>query len=241
MPEQYRAAAALESHLGDPNDPGGPFSFARTLEADEREASPQEALRCLHAWGLPEFLIPAALGGRCQSVEQVLALLRVVARRDLTAAFAVGPSLLAALPVWMAGSPEQQRRVAGLLRAGKGLALATTERAHGSDLLANQTRAVPDGDGYRLTGEKWLISCATTADALTVFARTAPAGGPRGFSLFLFDKADADRREWAHLPRVRTLGLRGGDLGGVRFRDCQLPGGARVGRKGVPSSCCTAR
>jgi alkylation response protein AidB-like acyl-CoA dehydrogenase len=232
MLEPYRTATALEDHLGEPQDPHRAFSFARVLEADEQEVVPEEVLRLLHAWGLPEYQIPAAAGGKWQSAEQLLALLRVVARRDLTVAFTLGTNLLAALPVWMGGTPAQQHAVTGLIRSGRGLALATTERAHGSDLLANRTRAVRDGDGYRLTGEKWLISNARTGAALTVFARTAPAGGPRGFSFLLFDKDRADAADWSLLPRVRTLGLRGGDLSGIRFHNCFLPGSALVGPTG---------
>ena len=65
-----------------------------------------------------------------------------------------------------------------------------------------------------------------------MFARTSPLGGPHGFSLFLVEKRRVDPRTWAHLPRVRTLGMRGADLSGVRFRGCRAPGDALVGRAG---------
>jgi alkylation response protein AidB-like acyl-CoA dehydrogenase len=224
----WRAAAALDRALT------GARAFAprRLLALDEEERFPINAWRFLADWGVADYLIPIAQGGQWESVEQLLALVRVVARRDLTVAFSLGPSLLAALPVWIAGDDGQRARVAELLRAGRTLALATTERAHGSDLLANRTRAIRDGEGWRLTGEKWLIGNATRADALLVFARTSSLGGPHGFSLFLVEKRRVDPRTWAHLPRVRTLGMRGADLSGVRFRGCQVPGDALVGRAG---------
>ncbi len=86
--------------------------------------------------------------------------------------------------------------------------MAATERAHGSDLLANQTRVDRDSSGLRLTGEKWLISNARKARAVMVFARTLAQGGPRGFSLFLLDKQTLPPERWTTLSRVPTLGLR---------------------------------
>jgi acyl-CoA dehydrogenase len=52
-----------------------------------------------------------------------------------------------------------------------------TEEHGGSDVGANLTRAVPDGEGWRLHGEKWFCSVAD-ADQFAVTAR--PDGAPEG-------------------------------------------------------------
>lgn len=52
-----------------------------------------------------------------------------------------------------------------------------TERHGGSDVGANRVEAVPDGDMWRLHGEKWFCSVAD-ADQFVVTAR--PRGAPRG-------------------------------------------------------------
>jgi acyl-CoA dehydrogenase len=62
-------------------------------------------------------------------------------------------------------------------------AFALTEPDAGSDVAALALAAEPDGDGYRLTGEKLWISNAPDADIYTVFARTA-ADGARGLTAF---------------------------------------------------------
>ena len=59
-------------------------------------------------------------------------------------------------------------------------AFALTEPEAGSDAAALSLRAEPDGDGWRLTGEKTWISNAPEADVYTVFARTTPGAGARG-------------------------------------------------------------
>jgi alkylation response protein AidB-like acyl-CoA dehydrogenase len=228
----HDAIGDLEKSLGDPNDPTGQFSFSRSLVSDEEEKYPQLAEDALRCWGAAEYLIPIALGGKLGDVEQLFSLLGAVARRDLTVAVSFGANLLAALPVWISGTKRQQQFVSDLLRQGHSLALATTERAHGSDLLANQTRVDRDSSGLRLTGEKWLISNARKARAVMVFARTLPQGGQRGFSLFLLDKQTLPQEQWTTLPRVPTLGLRGADLSGLRFRDCPIAEETLVGQTG---------
>jgi acyl-CoA dehydrogenase len=63
-------------------------------------------------------------------------------------------------------------------------AFALTEPDAGSDAAALSLRAEPDGDGWRLRGEKLWISNAPDADIYTVFARTGEARGARGVSAF---------------------------------------------------------
>ena len=61
-----------------------------------------------------------------------------------------------------------------------------TEPNTGSDLASLSTRAVRDGDVYRLTGQKTWITHAARADLMTVLARTDPKEkGYRGPSMFL--------------------------------------------------------
>jgi alkylation response protein AidB-like acyl-CoA dehydrogenase len=55
-------------------------------------------------------------------------------------------------------------------------AFALTEPDAGSDVAALSLAASPDGDGFRLSGEKIYISNAPDADIYTVFARTSPKG-----------------------------------------------------------------
>ena len=226
------SVSALESHLGDPGRPEVAFSFAQALQYDEREDYPLVSQSRIDAWELAEHLIPVELGGRLRTTEELLALIRVVARRDLTVAISFGANLLAALPVWIAGTPSQRQAVAEILRSRRGLALAATERGHGSDLLANGLRADPVDEGFRLSGEKWLILNAQRSAAIVVFARTRRSSGPRCFSLFLLDKERLDPTAWEPLPREPTLGLRGADVSGVRFRSCLVPRDTMVGPPG---------
>ncbi len=229
----YHTAQALERVLGDPRNSQTIFSFRQQIDLDEQSVFPEKICSFLHEWGLFDYFIPLAYGGKLASFEEALAILRVLSRRDLTVAIALGQIYLGAVHVWLAGSDEQKRRVAQMIQQKQSLAFALTERDHGSDVLASDVQAVADEDGYQLTGEKWLINNATRARALTVFARTDPNGGPRGFSLFLVDKEELDSGAYTYCPKVKTHGIRGADISGVRFQACHLPAAARIGATGA--------
>lgn len=229
----YQQAAALEQALGDPTVDGGPFSFAQQLTLDEAEEFPTAAWRWLQAWDIGDFFIPTSVGGKLASFEEALALLRAIARRDLTVAIALGQTYLGAVHVWLAGTPAQQANVAQLIRAQGVMAFALTERNHGGDLLASEVYAETTAAGYQLHGEKWLINNGTRAHALTVFARTKAAGGPRGFSLFLVDKALLAPDMFHHAPKIKTHGIRGADISGIEFQGATLPADSLIGQGGA--------
>lgn len=84
---------------------------------------------------------------------------------------------LGAYPIVQAGTDAQRARWLPEVSAGRAVAaFALSEPGAGSDAAALALRAVPDGDGWLLTGEKRWISNAPEADFYTIFARTDGAG-----------------------------------------------------------------
>lgn len=65
--------------------------------------------------------------------------------------------------------------------------VAMTEPGTGSDLQAIRTRAVKQGGKYVITGAKTFITNGQTSDMVAVVAKTDPAAGSRGISIFLVD------------------------------------------------------
>ncbi|MBL8952374.1 MAG: acyl-CoA dehydrogenase [Myxococcaceae bacterium] len=211
MTPDANAAAVLEQALGDAADPNNPFGWHQALALDEREAFPETLAAELARQGLLLHFIPKADGGRLGSITEAALLMRAAARRDLTAAIALGQAFLGSVPVWLRGSAGQRGRQAEALSAGRLAALALTEEAHGSDLLATETRA---RDG-RLTGAKWLINNATRAELVTVLARTNDREGLGALTLVHLDKRVA--RGFTPLARLATHGIRGADISGLAF------------------------
>jgi (2S)-methylsuccinyl-CoA dehydrogenase len=88
------------------------------------------------------------------------------------------------------GTDAQKQDWLPRLASGEVLPTAVfTEPNIGSDLASLTTRAVKDGDVYRITGQKTWITHAARADLMTVLARTDPnEKGYRGLSMFLAPK-----------------------------------------------------
>ncbi len=88
------------------------------------------------------------------------------------------------------GTDAQKQEWLPKIASGEVLPTAVfTEPNIGSDLASLTTRAVKDGDVYRLTGQKTWITHAARADLMTVLARTDPnEKGYRGLSMFLAPK-----------------------------------------------------
>ncbi|MFH8472617.1 acyl-CoA dehydrogenase family protein [Streptomyces sp. NPDC018000] len=225
----YELAADLERVLGDPAAPSGPFSYAETVAHEEEGALPPGAVELVKSWGFAQYLVPEEFGGRLRNLEQLFLLTRSLSRRNLTVAVMFGSAILGVNPVWLWGDEEQREKVARGILDGDLACFAVSEPDHGSDLGTNETTAVPDGDGFVLTGEKWPLGNATRGRFVTVYAAVEGAGS----SLLLLDKEQLDEGSWDNHPFVRTVGLRGHDLSGITFRGTKVPAGALLGRRGA--------
>jgi acyl-CoA dehydrogenase len=86
------------------------------------------------------------------------------------------------------GTDDQRERWLRPAIAGTKIgAIAITEPDAGSDVAAIRTRAVRDGDVWRISGRKMFITNGVRADFLTLVAKTDVEAGHHGVSLFLVD------------------------------------------------------
>ena len=69
-----------------------------------------------------------------------------------------------------------------------------TETTGGSDVGRSQTRAVQDGEGWRLYGRKWFTSAIASQMALTLARPEGNAPGGKGLAMFYVEVRDADGR-----------------------------------------------
>jgi len=90
--------------------------------------------------------------------------------------------------LYEASEEQKERYLHPVLRGEKRGCFALTEPSGGSDpARAIQTRAVRDGNGWKIDGAKIFISGADKADFALVFARTSPDKGRNGITCFLVD------------------------------------------------------
>jgi acyl-CoA dehydrogenase len=130
----------------------------------------------------------------------------------------------------MAGTAEQKAMWLPRIASGEIVtSFALTEPDVGSDSGAVKTRAVKDGDVYRLSGTKRYITNADKADLFTVMARTGEEPGGRGVSAFLVPR---------DLPGVsigtpeKKMGQKGAKVADLNLDDVPVPAANRLGAEG---------
>jgi alkylation response protein AidB-like acyl-CoA dehydrogenase len=130
--------------------------------------------------------LPEALGGGGRGPEELAVLFREL---ELAGAPYDGMSIctMVASVLAHAGNEMQQREVLPKLLSGESLiALGYSEPDAGSDVAAARTRAVRDGDGWRIDGQKIFTSLAEESDWVFLLTRTDPdVAKHRGLTFFL--------------------------------------------------------
>ena len=120
------------------------------------------------------------------------------------------------------GTEEQKLRWLPKMVSGEMVgALAMTEPSTGSDVQAIKTRAVKEGNSYRLTGQKTFISHGQHADLIIVAAKTDPSQGAKGVSLVV---VEADKAEGFTRGRnLEKIGLHAADTSELFFDNVEIP------------------
>ena len=159
----------------------------------------------------------------------------VVAAEELqrggSAGVAVGLSshAIALPPILALGTEEQKQRfVVPVLSGDKVAALAITEPGAGSDVAGVRTRAVQDGDHYRISGEKTFITSGVNGDFITVLARTSDHPH-RGLTFFVVERGMPGFTVGRALKKT---GWWASDTAELHFDDVVVPVANRIGPEG---------
>jgi len=141
------------------------------------------------------------------------------------AALAAAPGLRAALMPKIVSRGYDPRFRPWPEKSGMTLGMGMTEKQGGTDVRANTTRAMRDGEAYRITGHKWFMS-APMSDAFLVLAQAAG-----GLTCFLIPRFRPDGSVNAlHFQRLKDkLGNRSNASAEVEFDDAYAQ---RVGGEG---------
>jgi acyl-CoA dehydrogenase len=131
------------------------------------------------------------------------------------------------------GTEAQKRKyLPGIVSGETVCALGITEPGTGSDMAALATRAVRDGDVYRLTGSKIFITNGVYGDLYFVAARTG-AGTPErrhdGISMFLVERGVPG---FTVSRKLDKMGMRASDTAELAFQDCPVPAENLLGTEG---------
>lgn len=208
-------------------------------EWEEAEEFPRELYLKAGAAGILGIGYPEAYGGSCEG--DLFA--KVAASEELMRCGSGG--LVAGLgsldiglpPVVKWARPEVcERVVPAVLRGEKIMALAVTEPSGGSDVANLKTRAVRDGDHYRVSGSKTFITSGVRADYYTVAVRTGGEGFA-GISLLLVEKGTAG---FSVGRKLKKMGWWASDTAELFFDDCRVPAENLIGVENAGFACIMA-
>jgi len=196
-------------------------------EMDEAGVFRKDLLREMFALGLMGIGIPETYGGQDGTFFQSVLAIEELAKADPSASVIVDVQntlVNNAMERW--GSEEQKRRWLPRLAADTVGAYALSEAGSGSDAFSLVTRAVEDGDHYRLTGRKLWITNSAEAGLFLVFATVNPEAGYKGITAFVVER---DAPGLAIGKKEDKLGIRASSTCEVILEDCRVPKSSGLG------------
>jgi (2S)-methylsuccinyl-CoA dehydrogenase len=177
---------------------------------------PLDVIAQMAGLGVFGLTIPEDFGGVGLGKESMCVVSEELSRGYIGVGSLGTRSEIAAELILGSGTPEQKRKWLPKIASGEVLPTAVfTEPNTGSDLAALKTRAVREGDCYRVYGNKTWITHPVRADLMTLLVRTNPAEtGYRGLSMLLAEKPrgnDGDPFPVAGMSgtEIEVLGYRG--------------------------------
>jgi acyl-CoA dehydrogenase len=204
----------------------------RPLEAKiaEEDEVPDEIVGEMREMGLFGLSIPEEYGGLGLTMSEEARVALEFGRTTPAFRSTFGTNVgIGSQGLVMAGSDAQKAEWLPRIASGEIItSFALTEPGAGSDSASVQTRAVADGDVYRLTGTKRFITNADKASLFTAMARTGGEGA-HGVSAFLVP---------ADLPGVsvgkpeKKMGQQGAHVCDVHFDEAPVPVANRLGAEG---------
>lgn len=119
------------------------------------------------------------------------------------------------------GTEQQKKRLLPKMVSGELVgALAMTEPSGGSDVQSIKTKAVRDGNAYRLNGQKTFITNGQHANIILVAAKTNPCEKAKGTSLIIVETNDADG--FSRGRNLEKIGMKSADTSELFFDDVEI-------------------
>ena len=149
----------------------------RAAAIDEADEFPWDLHKALVEQGFMGVGFPEQWGGSGGGPLDVCILAEEISRVSAGVSLIQLVNRLGALPILIAGTEEQKRAASEGISSGEHqYSYCLTEPGSGSDAAAMSSRAIKDGDGWRITGTKRFITNAGVSDRYVYFAVSDPDG-----------------------------------------------------------------
>ncbi len=192
---------------------------------------PVDVIREAGAMGFCGIYTPEAQGGMGLSRMDTSVIVEELARACPSTAAFITIHNMATWMVALFGTESVKDTIAPRMASGEWLgSYCLTEPGAGSDAGNLRTKAVRDGEGYRISGSKVFISGAGETQVLVVMARTgAQDSGAKGVSAFVLP-ADSDGIHYG--KNEEKMGWHSQPTRQITFDNVYVPSGNRLGDEG---------
>lgn len=217
-----------------------PFDDAYWLARDTDGAFPEAFVKAITEGGWLGIAMPEAYGGAGLGVTETAIMAHAIARSGagMSGASAVHLNLFGPNPIVVFGTDEQKARLLPPLIKGQDRAcFGVTEPDAGLNTTRLATRAVRDGDHYRINGRKLWTTTAQTANKILIIARTRDLADCKkptdGLTLFFTDL----NRDSIEVRLIDKMGRKAIDSNALFIDDLIVPVADRIGEEGDGWKC----
>jgi butyryl-CoA dehydrogenase len=203
----------------------------RAAQIDQTGDFPRATFAPAGELGLAGVAVPTEWGGSGMDSVSYSIVIEEISRAcaNMGVILSVNNSLVCD-PVEKFGNDDQKKRFLVPLARGEKLGcFALTEPDAGSDAGNQKTRAVLEGDHYRITGQKVFITCGSNADVCLLFAMTNPEKKIKGISAFVVDASSPGFDRSRHQVK---LGVNASGTVEIFLTDVRVPVADRLGAEG---------
>ena len=230
-------------------------------QLEHADEYPTEIVKGMQDMGIFGLMIPEEYGGLGESLLTYALVVEEIARGWMSVSGIINTHFIVAHLLLQHGTEEQKQRYLPRMATGEVRgAFSMSEPGCGSDVSAITSRAVRDGDGWSVTGQKMWLTNGGSANLVAVLVKTDTGADSvyRNMSTFLVEKEPGfgQTAQGVTVPgKIEKMGYKGVDttellLDGHRTTDAQLLGGepgkgfyqmmdgVEVGRVNVAARAC---
>jgi alkylation response protein AidB-like acyl-CoA dehydrogenase len=202
-----------------------------SMQWDKTEHFPRDVIQKIGELGFLGVSFPERFGGGGADTLAQALVVEGLSRYDASVGLtcAAHMSLSSGHIAHFASDEHRERYLPDMIAGRKLGAWCLTEPGSGSDAAAMKTRAVRDGDHYRISGSKMFITNGSVGDVYVVMAVTGGGAGKGGISAFVVDRGTPGLTNG---KKIEKLGLRASDTAEVIFDNVSVAAGNLIGKTG---------
>jgi len=209
---------------------GRALTAEKMLEFDKTSSFPEEAFQAVAADGWLGLPIVEAYGGAGASNMDMAVFIEALGyyHYGIRSAYMTTSIYGASHLQYHASEVQRREMLPRLIKGQLKMCIAYSEPESGSDAAGIRTRALRNGDGYVINGQKIYITNAHVSDWMVVSAKTDPDARHKGLSLFLVDS----KTPGLTIQPMDPLGSRTSLPNEVFFDDVRIPAENLLGSEG---------